>query len=228
MCSKDVRRVPCEKWVGGVVVSSRPVPFRRKESANTENNATPNNRRYKLSYMLTSIAGNMGDRPDKGQNMDGLEGGATASETAILDDDVNGVPNDHDPYTLVTSKAVKRRAAQAAHQSEWQNKVSASNFILAEQIKTEAVVIVKPVGDEGSELISSSKARKLALDKSPFKSEGILQVTPNHAKKLFVVSVPASANVHKLCQINNLGGFLVKCYLPFNIRVESCVIQNAE
>ena len=177
------------------------------------------------------IAGNMGDCPDTGQNMGSrvLEGGNTVPETAILDaDDVNGVPKGGDPFTTVTSKANMRRAAQAARQSEWQNQVSASNFTSAESIKKETVVIVKPEETEGSELISSSKARKLALDNSPFKTEGILQVTPNHAKKLFVVSVPVSADIHKLCQITNLGGLPVKFYLPFNTRVESRVIQNAE
>ena len=85
----------------------------------------------------------MGDCPDTGQNMEagGLEGDTTASETAILDtDDVSGVPNGGDPFTVVTSKADRRRAAQAAHQSEWQNQVSASNLMSAEHIEKETVV----------------------------------------------------------------------------------------
>ena len=89
------------------------------------------------------------------------------------------------------------------------------------------MVIVKPEGDKGLELVSSSKTMKVALDNSP-NEEGIAKVTPNHVKNLFVVSVSKTANLVRLCNINKLEGIPDKCYLPFNNRAESCVILNAQ
>ena len=113
-------------------------------------------------------------------------------------------------------------------QTEHQNKVNTSGFTLAEQEnEEETVVIVKPKGDKGLELVSSSKTMKVALDNSP-NEEGIAKVTPNHVKNLFVVSVSKTANLVRLCNINKLEGIPNICYLPFNNRAESCVILNAQ
>ena len=70
-------------------------------------------------------------------------------------DAVNGVPLAGGPFTVVTSKAERRRAGQSARLREGQNQVSTSKLMLAEPIEKAAVVIVKPEGTEGSELISS-------------------------------------------------------------------------
>ena len=55
----------------------------------------------------------------------------------------------------------------AVRQTEHQNKVNTSGFTLAEQEnEEEIVVIVKPQGDKGLELVSSSKTMTVALDNS--------------------------------------------------------------
>ena len=89
------------------------------------------------------------------------------------------------------------------------------------------MVIVKPEGDKGLELVSSSKTMKVALDNSPFYVEGIVKVTPNHVKNLFVVSVSKTANQDRIYNVNKLGGIPFKCYLPFSKKFMSCVTLNA-
>ena len=151
------------------------------------------------------------------------EEGATASDTttqtAILVN-VVGDPEDFPGFTIAQSRGTKKMLA--ARQIVHQNKVNTSGFTLAEQEnEEEIVVIVKPEGDQGLELVSSSKTMKEGLDNSPFYDEGIVKVTPNHVKNLFVVSVSKTANLHRLCDINKLGGISDKYYLPFNTRVVS-------
>ena len=182
----------------------------------------------------------MGDSPDTEQNMDfcspgsspSHEEGATALDTttqfAVLDN-VVGDPKDSPGFTVAQSRGAKREEMLAVRQTEHQNKVNTSGFTLAEQEnEEETVVIVKPKGDKGLELVSSSKTRKGALDNSPFYVEGIVKVTPNHVKNLFVVSVSKTANQDRICNVNKLGGIPFKCYLPFSKKVESCVTLNAE
>ena len=106
----------------------------------------------------------------------------------------------------------------AACQIEHQNKVNTSGFMLTEQENEEEIVgIVKLEGDKGLELVSSSKTMKVALDNSPFYDEGIMKVTPNHDKNLFVVSVSKTANLHKLRNEKEWGEFqeVLEMSLPY-------------
>ena len=180
----------------------------------------------------------MGDCPDTGQNMDfcspgsstSQEEGATALDTTIqtvILDNVVGDPEDFPGFTVAQSRGATRKEMLAARQIDHKNKVNTSGFTLARENEEEIVVIVKPEGDKGLELVSSSKTMKVALYNSP-NEEGIAKVTPNHVKNLFVVSVSKTANLVRLCNINKLEGIPDKCYLPFNNRAESCVILNAQ
>ena len=182
----------------------------------------------------------MGDSPDTEQNMDfcspgsppSHEEGATALDTTIqtaILDNVVGNPKDFPGFTVAQSRGAKREEMLTARQIDHQNKVNTSGFTLAEQENEEEIVVnVKSKGDNGLELVSSSKTMKGALDNSPFYDEGIVKVTPNHVTNLFMVSVSKTANLDRICNINTLGGIPVKYYLPINKRVESCVIPDAE
>lgn len=91
-----------------------------------------------------------------------------------------------------------------------------------------SIVIIKPIGNEeaAEEFVFNSPFRKSLLDKSLFKSVGIVKVSPNFAKKLVSVQVEDPTRVHELCRIDRLGDLPVSCYLPFNSRVKSAVITQ--
>ena len=130
------------------------------------------------NFLLSTIARKLGDSPDTEQNMDfcspgsppSHEEGATALDTttqfAVLDN-VVGDPKDSPGFTVAQSRGAKREEMLAVRQTEHQNEVNTSGFTLAEQEnKEEIVVIVKPEGDKGLELVSSSKTMRVALDNS--------------------------------------------------------------
>ena len=98
------------------------------------------------------------------------EEGATALDTATqfaVLDNVVGDPKDSPGFTVAQSRGAKREEMLAVRQTEHQNKVKTSGFTLAEQEnEEEIVVIVKPEGDKGLELVSSSKTIRVALDNS--------------------------------------------------------------
>ena len=91
------------------------------------------------------------------------------------DDDFTGFTDD---FQLVQNKKSKKSS-----------KVSANNGIVAAEHNESAenIVIVKPIGNNAMEIVQNSKARKVALDNSLFAREGIVKVTPNLGKGLFVV-----------------------------------------
>lgn len=105
------------------------------------------------------------------------------------------------------------------------SKVNANNSNIAEHDGgIENIVIVKPEGENASELVENPRVRRLALDNSPFADAGIIKVTPNRAKNLFVVTISDSGKADELCKIKILGKHKVRCHQPFNMRVESCVL----
>ena len=50
------------------------------------------------------------------------------------------------------------------------------------------------------ELIQNGKVRRDVLDRSPFADEGIVKVTPNIGKGLFVVTIILTTDIEEHCK----------------------------